>query len=145
MAGTRSAPVRYSKGGVRADTRKLDQAQKSTDASLTALEAAIAVGHEPIFIETPDDKDYPGLPLNSKFAFTINEVTTKCTAGTATVTIKINGVALGGTANAASTSEQTQTHTTANAVAVGDDVTVTVSSNSGCENLAINYKYTRTL
>lgn len=145
MAGTKDAPVSYKRGRVRADTRKLDQAQKETVESVGTLQAALAIGHEPIFIETPEDKDYPGLPLNSKFAFTINEVTTKCTAGTATVTVKINGVALGGTANSASTSEQTRTHTTANAVAVGDDVTVTVSANSGCENLAINYKYTRTL
>lgn len=42
MAGTRSAPVTYTRGGVRADTRKLDQAQKATDTSLTALDATAA-------------------------------------------------------------------------------------------------------
>lgn len=37
----KSAPVRYSKGGVRADTRKLDAAQKATEAQLAALSARI--------------------------------------------------------------------------------------------------------
>lgn len=41
MAGTRSAPVTYTKGGMRADTRKLDQAQKATDASINNLTALL--------------------------------------------------------------------------------------------------------
>lgn len=41
MAGTRSAPVTYSKGGMRADTRKLDQAQKATLSSINNLTALL--------------------------------------------------------------------------------------------------------
>lgn len=112
--------------------------------SLSEVGDSLAVGHEPCFIETPDDKTYDIIP-DAKFAFEINETTTDCSTGTATVTWKINGVALGGTANSASTTKQTQAHTSANTVAVGDVVSITVSANSSCENLATTYKYTRTL
>jgi hypothetical protein len=62
------------------------------------------------------------------------------------VTFKINGNALGGTANSASTSEQSQAHSSSNSVAADDDVEVTFSSTSSdCENLAATLKGTRTL
>jgi hypothetical protein len=96
---------------------------------------------EMIFAE---DGDY-SLALNAAHAMTITSVTTKTSAGTATVTVKINGVALGGTANSASTSEQTQAHTTTNEAAAGDDITLTVSANSGAENLRVAIHYTRPL
>lgn len=86
------------------------------------------------------------LVINSSVAFDIESVSTRTEAGTATVTISINGTPLGGTANSASTSEQTQAHTTANAVAVGDDVEVTFASTSAdCENLNITLKCSRDL
>ncbi len=86
------------------------------------------------------------LIINCPFAWTITSTTTRTEAGTATCTFKIDGVALGGTANSASTSEQTQAHSSANVVDAGDDVEVTFSSTSGdCENLAITIAGTRVL
>ncbi len=95
-------------------------------------------------IEFPDDKDYK-VVVNSALARTITGVTTITTAGTATVTIKINSTALGGTANSASTSEQSQSHSSDNSVAVGDDIVITVSSTSGAENLSVTLTGTLTL
>lgn len=144
MAGTRSAPVTYTRGGVRADTRKLDQAQKATDTSLTALQAALAVDVWSWFIPSPEDDDYD-LIINGPYACAINTVTTDCTAGTATLTAKINTTALGGTANSVSTTEQEQAHTTANSFAIGDNFRITLASVSGCENLTVTVKITRTI
>lgn len=96
------------------------------------------------FIEAPANKDYK-VVINTTFGFTINEVTTRSTAGTITCTGKINTTALGGTANSVSTTETTQTHSSANVVAVGDDVVLTLSSNSSCANMSFKIKGTRTL
>lgn len=86
------------------------------------------------------------LALNLSHAWTITKVTTKTGVGTSTCTVKIDGVALGGTANSASTSQQEQAHTTANAAAAGTDVTVTFASTSGdCADLTIAVEGTRTL
>jgi hypothetical protein len=95
-------------------------------------------------IETPEDKSYVVIQ-KAAYAFTITEVTTKSSAGTCTVTVKINGVALGGTANSASTTEQSQAHSTANAVAAGDTVEIVVSSNSSCEMLTVDIAGSMTL
>ena len=84
--------------------------------------------------------------LNLPFGWTITKTTTKTRVGTSTVTVKINGVALGGSDNAASTSEQEQAHSSANVAAAGDDITVTFASTSGdCEGLALAIQGTRTL
>jgi hypothetical protein len=95
-----------------------------------------------LVVEFPEDKTYP-LWLKAQYAFTINGVTSKCSTGTATATVKINGVALGGTANSVSSSEQSQAHTSANSVVAGDDVTVTFSSTSSCEDAQISVEYER--
>jgi hypothetical protein len=75
--------------------------------------------------------------VNSYLALKILGVTTQSTTGTATLTVKINSTALGGTANSVSTSEQTQTHSTNNDVAVGDNIVLTWSSVTGAENVSI--------
>lgn len=95
-------------------------------------------------IESPEDKTYPIL-INVPFAGAIASITTKSSSGTCTLTGKINGVALGGTANSVSTTEQEQTHSTTNAFVAGDDISLTVSSNSSCAMLSVTIKYTRTL
>ena len=77
---------------------------------------------------------------------TITEVTTICTAGTATATFKINNSALGGTANSVSSSEQSQAHASSNTFVAGDDIQVTFSSVSAdLEEVSFMIKYTRTL
>jgi hypothetical protein len=79
------------------------------------------------------------------YGFTITEVTTRCTTGTSTVTVTINGTPLGGTANSASTTEQSQAHASANVVAAGDTLAIVVSSNAACEMLTVDIAGTMTL
>jgi hypothetical protein len=82
--------------------------------------------------------------LEAKVARTINEITTQCDAGTATLTGKINGTALGGGPNAVSATKQTKTHATQNAIAIGDKLTLDLSSTSSdCANLSWIIKTTR--
>lgn len=96
------------------------------------------------FVEFPDDKDYDFI-INLPYAGSINSVTTISSTGTCTFTGKINTTALGGTANSVSSTESEQAHTTANAFIVGDNFRGTVSSNSGCENMTVTVKVTRTI
>lgn len=116
-----------------------------TEGSLTATKAGLeqtASGHW--LIEAPEDKTYAVIQKAPQ-AFTITEVTTRCSAGTATVRVTINGTNLGGSANSASTTEQSQAHSTANAVAAGDTVAIVVSSTSSCEMLTVDIAGTVTL
>lgn len=105
------------------------------------LEAGL-IGHDNCFIETPEAKTYKIIP-DAKFEFEINETTTQSGSGTATVTWSIDGVALGGTANAASTVKQTKEHTTDNIVSVGSYVSLTVSAITDLLDLSTGFKYTR--
>jgi hypothetical protein len=95
-------------------------------------------------IEFPDNKDYR-VVVNSALARTITGVTTRSSAGTCTLTVKINTTALGGTANSVSSTESTQSHSSANAVAVGDDIVFTVSANSAAENVSVTLTGTMSL
>lgn len=92
----------------------------------------------------PDGGDYH-VVIDAVVARTITEVTTRSTAGTATLTVKINSTALGGTANSVSTSEQTQVHASSNSVAVGDDIVLTFSSVSSAEYVSVKISGTVTL
>ena len=85
------------------------------------------VGFTWSFIGTSTARDYP-MVLKAPFPFRIREVTSKCASGTATATVKIDTVALGGTANSVSSSEQSQTHSSANYVAAGADVIATFTA-----------------
>lgn len=121
--------------------QSLDQAARQSIATVAALDSSKAAKTgqtwgAPAFVEAPDAKDYK-IVVKSPIALTVTSVTTICTVGTATLTVKINSTALGGTANSVSTSEQTQAHTTANAVAVGDDIVLTFSSVSAAENVSV--------
>lgn len=96
------------------------------------------------FFEYPEAKDYK-VVVKAPVARTITSVTTVSTAGTATVTVKINSTALGGTANSVSTSEQTQAHSSDHEVAADDDIVITFSSVSGVENVSVTLSGTVTL
>lgn len=102
----------------------------------------VASGHW--LIEVADNKTYV-IIIKAAQAFTITEVTTKAVTGTCTLTVTINGVALGGSANSVSTSEQSQAHSSANEVAAGDTVAIVVSSNSGCEGISVSIAGTTAL
>ncbi len=95
-------------------------------------------------IDTVGNQDYV-IVQKAPHAGTITETTSKCTSGTATATFKIEGVALGGTANAVSSAEQSQAQASANAFAAGDTIIVTMSANSSCLGAVFSVKYTRTL
>lgn len=95
-------------------------------------------------IQFPEDGDYR-VVVDAEVARTITEVTTICTTGTATLTVKINTTALGGTANSVSTSEQAQSHSSSNSVAIGDDIVLTFSSTSSCENVSVKISGTLSL
>lgn len=96
------------------------------------------------YLAYPEAKDYR-IALNLPYGGTITELTTRSEAGTATLTGKINTVALGGTANSVSTAEQTQAHASSNAFVTGDDIVLTLSSLSSCTGISFLIKYTRNL
>lgn len=75
----------------------------------------------------------------------LQTLTTKCTSGTCTMTVTIDGVAVTGISNAVSTSEVTSTATAANSFAVGQDIALVITSNSGCLNLSFNLVTTKVL
>lgn len=109
----------------------VDSARGSANAGNTVEPWAFAT-----LIQYPEDGDLTVI-LSMPYAVTIASVTTKCTTGTATLTVKIGSTALGGTANNVSTSEQTQAHTTDNAMAIGDDLVFTFSSVASAENVSV--------
>ena len=124
-------------------SRLLVTNEKSAADLATSKAATSQVLTESFLIENPDNKTYSFIGLQVQG--TITQVITETTAGTCTVTVQIGGVALGGSANAASTTRQTQDHSTSNEIAAGDDLDIVVSGNSSAENLSITLIGTRTL
>lgn len=109
----------------------------------TGYELVISYDLAGVFIEgNAENKTYDIL-LNVPFKCQIYEVYSKCASGTATATVKINGVALGGSANSVSSSEQVQSHSSAYTVNPGDDITVTFSSVSSCVDARVNANFRR--
>lgn len=96
----------------------------------------------PLFGEVAE-QDYI-FALNIRYPGTITKVTTKCTSGTCTATVKVNSTALGGTANSVSSSEEEQNHASSNTFVAGDDLKVTISSSSSATDVIIMVWATRT-
>lgn len=92
---------------------------------------------EHVTIDYADDRAYPIVQF-SECAWTILAVVAKCSTGSCTVTVDIDGTPLGGGANSVSTTEGNVGHSTANAVSVGSTITVTISSNSSAELVAVS-------
>jgi hypothetical protein len=115
------------------------------DAGRTTLSAAARVQTDFLSgaIKSAANGDYP-LGINLPYGFTITETTVKTSAGTATISWKINTTALGAT-NSASTTENTQAQSTNNVLAAGDDLTLTVASASSLGDLYFTVKFTKTL
>lgn len=90
------------------------------------------------------DKDYT-IFLEAPYAGTITSITTQSESGTCTLTGKIDGVALGGTANSVSTSKTTQNHSSSNTFTAGQKISITVSSNSTCVGLQWQIIFTRNI
>lgn len=76
------------------------------------------------------------------FAGTIIKNITRSASGTATYTVKVNGVAVTATPNAVSSAQNTQAVSGLGAVAIGDRVTVTRSADASCVDGAISIIYT---
>lgn len=89
-----------------------------------------------IFDEDPVDKTIV-VCAEAVFPFTINGIYgLKTSAGTLTLTVKINGTNVTGLASLSVTSSaQDATATAANTVAVGDRVTIVITSSSGASDL----------
>jgi hypothetical protein len=79
------------------------------------------------FIGTTSARDYPVILKNQR-PFVITALVSKCVSGTATATGKIDGVALGGTANAVSSTEVEQSQASANVCPLGADFAVGFSA-----------------
>jgi len=97
------------------------------DALVGPSSGALNVGYTWSYIGTAAARDYP-LQLKAPYASRITNVVSKCASGTSTATVKIDTVALGGTANSVSSTEQDQAHSTSNVVAAGADVVVTFTA-----------------
>lgn len=79
------------------------------------------------------------LDLKAWDAYTITDVTTKLAAGTATVTLKINGTAITGLTNINLTTAKTDfLATAANLVSVGAEVTIEVVAATNAFNLDLS-------
>lgn len=125
------------------------QAREAVAAEETAATAdtnitSLADDSRGALIEYPDNKDYT-IWQRIPFAGTVTRTTTKASAGTCTLTVKISADAVGGSAHSVTSAQESIVRTTANEFLAGDDLVVTVASNSGCENLAISVDFTRTL
>jgi len=127
----------------RSVARELTTLTSSADTLDSGKAAASQPFSEALLIETPSDKDYPFIDLN--IDGTIDKVTAKTASGTCTITVKINGVAIGGSALAVTSTEAFTEHGGSNELTDGDNITVTVSSNSSATDLSISIRGTRTL
>lgn len=76
------------------------------------------------------------IDLYADAACTINFLRTQMSAGTATVSLAINGVAVTGSSVSATTSIVLGTCTAANAVAIGDKITIIVASVASAADLS---------
>jgi hypothetical protein len=82
---------------------------------------------------------------SAPFAFTVKETITKCSAGTASASFRINGTAIGGGPNAISTTLTSVTRTTSNSVAIGNRLEMEVSSNTSCFDMSFTVVYNRSI
>ena len=89
--------------------------------------AALNVGFTWSLVGTATARDYAIL-LKAPYAFRITETTSKCESGTSTGTVKIDTVAVGGSAPSVSSSEESIQRTSANVVAKDSDVVVTFTA-----------------
>lgn len=93
-----------------------------------------------LFIETPADQDYVWY-YNAQYAHTLTDFIGEVSAGTCSVSLKINGVETA-SLSVSTTSSNDNTFSDAT-VAAGDDVTITISSTSSAANLFLQLKHTK--
>lgn len=95
------------------------------------------------FIVAAEDGSYT-LDEFAKYAYTVNDITVKTSAGTAIMAVQINASNITGLDSVAISSVQnTDTASAANSVAIGNRLSFVLSSSSSPENLAFTLKVTR--
>lgn len=140
FAATQTTNVGLNKPTVGGDA---DTWGTSLNANADTLEAWLSVWDAQATIAVPTNATYPMI-LYAPFDGTITAVRAKCDSGTITVTGKIDGVALGGTANSVTNTTSSQAHASSNSFSAGGALTFTTSSNSSCVNLQVQFHGTRT-
>ncbi len=95
------------------------------------------------YVETPSNKTYH-IVGGSYQAGTITSVRTYAQTGTCTLTVLIQGVAIGGSANSVSALVDTTAHSSNNAFVAGDFISIAVTANSSCRDMSVALQYTRT-
>ncbi len=86
--------------------------------------------------------DTQTLQAYAPFAGTITKIVTQCASGTATYTVKVNGVAVTATPNSVSSSQQLQTVSGLGTIVIGDRIRVTRSADASCVDGEIAVIYT---
>ena len=95
-------------------------------------------------VTTPSNRTYT-IELSAPFAYTITALYLQTAAGTATVTIQVNGVSVTGLTNlSASTSIDGGAATGANTVTLSNKITMVLTNVSGASELIFSLRYTRT-
>lgn len=95
-------------------------------------------------LTAPSNRTYT-IELSAPYPYTITALYVQTSAGTATVTIQINGVSVTGLTNiSASTSLDGGAATGANTVTLSNKVTMVLTNVAGASELAFALRYTRT-
>ena len=98
----------------------------------------------PLAIQAPADGTYR-LVTNSRFPFTVDQMTVETDAGTVTCNLKIETTSITSLdAVSASTTEATASATGANTLSIGENLNLTLSSASGVGWLYVNVWCDRT-
>lgn len=140
LAATQTTNVQLYKPTVGGDT---DVWGERLNDNADTLEAWLMLWDAQVTIATPSNATYP-VVLYTPFSGTVTAVRAKCDSGSVTVTGKIDGTSLGGTANSVTTTTSSQTHASSNSFTAGKALTITTSSNSSCTNLQVQFHGTRT-
>lgn len=119
--------------------KSLGESARGQNSRLTAIEERYEIFG--FTYEYPSAKDI--VIRNIPYAFTVVSVTTKTSAGSCTVTPKINTTGITSTNGSATTSETERVATAANVGAAGDDLRFTISALSGVQDLDVTVKIQR--
>lgn len=112
--------------------------------NLQLMSVFTAYGYLSGDVPDPQNGDYV-VNFIMPFSGTIDQTEVKLDSGTCTVTVKINGSSIGGSAHSATSSISTIARSSSNTFAAGDKISFTVSSFSSAVNLAYNFRFRRNL
>ena len=122
----------------------LGKSARAVSATVAGKASASQTWEQSFYLEAPEAGDYR-MVIRASVARKITRVTTRSTAGTCTLTVKLDTTALGGTANSVTTSEQSQAHSSNNDLAVDQDIDFTFSSESSVAGVSVTLSGTLAL